>query len=139
MRTFSALLALVLATGCSGGTVEGELDGLTVPSFGHASFGLATSDRFTPNGGQLRGLAMPGDSCSDGAEFLLTGRNIREGGSVEDVQARTDFFNERLPLDSWFFSVLLGANDVAVLEDVTVDLARPDEGPLAEIDLCRHT
>ena len=66
-----AAVALV-AGGCAG-RFSGELDGPPVPPFSTAA--LATFD-VGARGGLLRGLALPGDSCEEGAAIVDAARTL---------------------------------------------------------------
>ncbi len=123
-RAAPALLTL-LAASCAG-SIAGDVDGQSVPSFGNAAFGIVTQD----GAGGVFGFALPGDSCADGADLLdLEDAASRAEGKAEIEAANediADLINERLPIDSWYILMFLIAEDEDDIEDDRVDLEDQD-------------
>ena len=119
------LLVSVAVVGCSGGSVGGEIDGKSVPRF----FSAAYSEINAGNGGSvLFALALPGDSCADGAELF----------EATDAEERVDFINEHVPVDSWLIAASVFAVDDDDLKEATIEFGEADPEVFMSISLCRQ-
>lgn len=126
-----------LASLCAcAGSIDGEIDGKTVPLFTSAAFGSGEGR----DSDLLFGWAGA-DSCANGnsyIDFLKDLQKVETESDVDDAYDNyIDLMNEQ-ELDSWFANVFISADDESDTRDELVDLADEDPAVAVNITLCRH-
>lgn len=141
--SFSRLVPAVVATlavvgsGCAA-RFEGELDGEPVPTFSTAAyFALDGAGASTV----IRGLALPGDSCVEGATLLQLEVDRLEATSAErlrEVNADLAAFHARvLPRGAWVATLQIATDGKNLLSDLSVDLDDADTDADVGLTLCQ--
>jgi len=124
-------------TGCAG-RFQGEIDGAPVPPFSSAALGVQVLD-----GGQVLtvGVAMPGDSCVEGATFAQLQRDLANGETPSDrVDARAALaaWHQRvLPAGQWLLRAGFFGDSEVVMRDAVIDVASPDTDVDVSFELCK--
>jgi len=122
-------LFVVVAAGCPAGTVTGQLDGKAVPAFGEAAFGLIAEE-----GALAFGFALPGDSCRDGKDVIDAAFSTPDDAAATN-EANREVINDKVPEESWYISMILGADDNDDIENDTIELDDPGKLGLV-FDVC---
>lgn len=111
---FAISVAIVVGGACAPpATLDGEIDGETVPPFSSAFFAQTAP----VNGGEgellvVEAFTFP-DACALAAEQLL---------AIDDIEEGVAFHTEKLPSDYWNLSISIQAEDLAGLvgEDIAL-------------------
>jgi hypothetical protein len=122
---------VVFVGGCAG-SVNGEIDGKSVGNFYSAAFGLGELDAGEVEAVSIFGLALPGNSCDDGTEVL--DQSLDSGGA--DPDDAVDLINERIPVDHWFATLQVSAEDESDFRDESVELDDEDPDVRVSLALC---
>lgn len=126
-----------LASLCAcAGSVDGEIDGRTVPLFSSAAFGSGEG-RYSD---LLFGWAGA-DSCAFGNSTLDFLKDVHQADNQSDVDDAQDSYIDTLneqELDSWIAQVSIFAEDESDTRDELVDLADEDPAVGVGISLCRR-
>ncbi len=122
----AAVFSLVSIAASCAGSVRGDIDGNSIPTFYDAALG-GIEDRNT-DAFLLVGYNLPGDSCKDGAELFSA------FGDAEDDHA--DTINDLVPVGDWQTQLLLSGSTFRDLENETYDLSDDDNEVEIQLSFC---
>jgi hypothetical protein len=139
-RVVASLVVVAAAASTAGCALrfQGELGGDPLPPFSTGAFTL-----FDQGAGRLSvgALALPGDSCQDGADLFRINRRQQEATTQErfeeTAEELADWFGANLPRNSWMISVNLFTDGGAFLDGASVDFDDTDTDVRAQLVACR--
>ncbi len=140
VRGLAAALSLASVPVSSGCALrfQGELGGDPVPPFASGAFTL-----FDQGAGRatLGAIALPGDSCQDGADLLRIMRRQAEATTQERFEESAEelaaWYGAHLPRDSWMITVNVFTSEAAFVDGASVDLDDVDTDTRLSLSACR--
>jgi hypothetical protein len=138
----SGCVALAMVSGCAAGSVSGEIDGKTVPSFVDAAFGGVEDDN---DAFAMTAFALPGDSCEDGGSILEQLAAVEAAGQGTDVdkfngemEDFADLSNDAIAVDDWYVQVGFAGADINDIRDEVYDIEDLDDDEIVSFNICLH-
>ena len=132
-----ALAPVVGSAGCAL-RFQGELGGDPLPPFPTGAFTLLDQGAGRASVGAI---ALPGDSCQDGADLLRIMRRQAEATTQErfedTAEELADWYGAHLPRDSWMITVNITTEGAAFLDGASVDLDDTDTDTRLSLSACR--
>lgn len=142
LRVSGVVLAVSCVSGCGAGSISGEIDGKTVPSFVDAAFGGVEDDN---DAFAMTAFALPGNSCNDGGSILEQLAALEAAGLGTDVDKfnseMEDFAelnNEVIAVDDWYVQVGFAGADINDIREEVYDIEDLDDDEVVSFNLCLH-
>ena len=121
-----SVIGIVAAIAGCAGSVRGDIDGESIPTFYDAALG-GVEDRAN-DAFLLLGYNLPGDSCEDGAELTAA--------IADDDEDRVDTINKLIPVGDWQTQLLLTGSSFRDIEDETYDIGDADNEVRIQLSFC---